>query len=212
MYIQIIFEAILLALTLSILVGPVFFALIQTSIRRGVKVGIFFAIGIFLSDFTCILLTNLGISQLVSNSKYSTAIGVGGGILLILFGLFEIIHKEKHHVETDDDNAPIQQKDQKLFTNLVKAYFMNILTPSVFFFWIFWAGIVNAKYKGGQVIVFFLITLLTVLATDTFKVYLATQLKKIMTDHVLLIVRRTAGVVLMIFGVYLILKSLCYVP
>ena len=210
---QIIIQAIFLGLTLSILVGPVFFALIQTSIRRGFKAGIYFAVGIFLSDLTCIILINLGVSQLVSNPKYSTGIGVGGGILLMLFGLYEIIHKEKKRVQSDEVDAS-QPQEQRLFTNMIKAYFMNILTPSVFFFWIFWAAQVNAKYGSDlkRVMLFFLITLLTVLAIDTFKVYLANQLKKIMTDKVLLLVRRIAGVVLIIFGLYLLLKSVGYLP
>ncbi|MEI7594319.1 MAG: LysE family transporter [Bacteroidota bacterium] len=204
---KIFIEAILLGLTLSILVGPVFFALIQTSIRRGFKAGIFFAIGIFFSDFTCILLTNWGISQFVNDPKYANIISITGGILLILFGLYEILNKEKQPIQNEFAEE-IAIQEPKMLTHSVKAFFMNILTPSVFLFWIFWAAQVNARYSSSKpyIIIFFLITLLTVFATDTLKVYIANQLKQIMTEKVLLLVRRIAGGLLIVFGIYLSTK------
>lgn len=217
MKIKIFFEAILLGLTLSILIGPVFFALIQTSIKRGFKAGIFFAIGIFVSDFTCVILTNLGVSQFINDPKYANTISIIGGILLVLFGLYEILTKDKPPIQSEFADEIVVQ-EPKMITHSIKAFLMNILTPSVFLFWIFWAAQVNSRYSDSQtgidssIPIFFLITLLTVFATDTLKVYIANQLKQIMTDRVLLIVRRVAGVILILFGIYLSTKCFFDMP
>jgi threonine/homoserine/homoserine lactone efflux protein len=54
----------LLGLTLAGLLGPAFFSLVQTSIHRGFKSGMFLAIGIFFSDSLLIFLSYIGISQI----------------------------------------------------------------------------------------------------------------------------------------------------
>ena len=56
---QAIQTGITLGLTLAILLGPVFFALIQTSISKGFLKGLFLAIGISISDSVYILTSNL---------------------------------------------------------------------------------------------------------------------------------------------------------
>ena len=53
-------EGMILGLTLAIMLGPAMFSLIQTSIHRGLYRGILLAGGIFLSDFTLVLLCYLG--------------------------------------------------------------------------------------------------------------------------------------------------------
>jgi len=48
-----VFNGVIYGLVLAVLVGPVFFTLIQTSIERGFKSGVYVAIGISLSDALC---------------------------------------------------------------------------------------------------------------------------------------------------------------
>ena len=43
-------------LALALMVGPVFFALIQTSLHEGFRAGSFFATGVFISDASLIAL------------------------------------------------------------------------------------------------------------------------------------------------------------
>jgi threonine/homoserine/homoserine lactone efflux protein len=61
------FEGIILGLTVAITLGPALFALIQTSIKHGVKTGIFLALGIFLSDLTLVVGCFFGASQIITD-------------------------------------------------------------------------------------------------------------------------------------------------
>ena len=81
---HLLFEGFVLGLTLAILIGPAFFALVQTSIHRGFKSGFYLALGIFISDITLVFLSYLGASQLVSDPKNSIYVGGSGGLMLIL--------------------------------------------------------------------------------------------------------------------------------
>ena len=44
------FQGVTLGITLAFLMGPALFVLLQTSLNRGLKAGLFIALGIFLSD------------------------------------------------------------------------------------------------------------------------------------------------------------------
>ena len=53
------FEGLILGITVAITLGPALVALLQTSIKHGMKTGIFLAIGIFSSDFFLVVLSIL---------------------------------------------------------------------------------------------------------------------------------------------------------
>ena len=77
---DVIINGLLFGLLLCVLIGPVFFALIQNAIEKGFFSGFFMAVGIALSDTIYILITYLGISQLVDNPSFNMWLGgVGGG-------------------------------------------------------------------------------------------------------------------------------------
>ncbi len=80
-------NGILSGLLLAILIGPVFFALIQTSIQQGFRSGILLAVGVSLSDAFCAAVCFLGFSQLNLNSpSFKESLAFLGGLLLIAFG------------------------------------------------------------------------------------------------------------------------------
>ena len=202
---HLIFQGFAFGLLLAILIGPVFFALIQTSIKRGFSAGLSFAIGIFLSDLTCIFLSNLGVSQITYDNKYKIIIGVVGGILMIVFGVYEYFHKEKTHKELDIENIP-----PKKIIYILKSYFLNIANPFVLIFWLTASTKINAEYSDSiiDVITFFSATLLTAFFTDTLKAFFASRIKSILTDEILRKVHKVAGVLLVLFGIALMLRVL----
>jgi len=174
---------------------------------EGYRAALFFAVGILLSDLTCLLLANWGASQFVYDQKYARFIGVLGGFLLIAFGLYEIFNKGKE-VNLSDDKVGNTSVGSKPVLNIVKAYLMNIMTPFVFVFWIVWAGVINVRYgeEPLRVAAFFSIVLLTVFIIDNTKAYLATKLRVFISIKSLRLVRVIAGLLLMFFGVYLFVR------
>jgi arginine exporter protein ArgO len=66
-------QGVLLGLTFAVLIGPAFFALIQTSIHRGFRFGFFLAIGIFLSDLVALLVCYFGATQILGSDPRQNA-------------------------------------------------------------------------------------------------------------------------------------------
>lgn len=58
-----------LGLFISILIGPVFFILINVSIKEGFRSAMYLDIGILLSDAVCILLSYLGMAALLNDRE-----------------------------------------------------------------------------------------------------------------------------------------------
>ena len=116
------FEGILVGLTLSILLGPAFFTLIQTSIHRGMISGLFVAGGVFLSDLALVILCYVGVSQIIYQGTNSLIFGIIGGIILILYGVFTF-KRVVHPV----DNGDIQVRKPGIITYILKWELLPIM-------------------------------------------------------------------------------------
>ena len=195
-------EGIGLGITLSILIGPSFFALIQTSIKNGFRSGIALAIGIFISDLLCVAIAYFGATQLFNNPNNKLVIGVMGGTILIVFGIFSFFQKKKNEEEN------IEIKTINLPLTILKGFALNLLNPFVILFWIGWVGLISSRYEFAHlyVIVFFSSTLITVLTTDILKAIVAIKIKIFLTPLILIWVNRIVGVILIGAGVSLVVR------
>ena len=102
-----VYEGIILGLVLAFSFGPGFFALINTGITHGFKPGAALAVGIFLSDLALIVLIfvllALGAQGILSDPKSQSFIGVVGGIVLIVYGSFNLYSRPpKTDAQIDD--------------------------------------------------------------------------------------------------------------
>ncbi len=95
---RLMFEAILLGmgagLISSFLTGPVFFAMIKTSIEKGFMAGFSLALGVIFSDVILIALVLFGSQFLVYQDSFDKYVGLFGGIFLLavlinMFACFE---------------------------------------------------------------------------------------------------------------------------
>lgn len=202
-------EGIGLGITLAILTGPAFFALLQTSIRNGYKSGIAFAVGVLISDATLILLSYLGALQLFNDPKNNFIIGVIGGTILVMFGLFNIF--QKHPLDLNSDEARVEKI---LLTNVslafvaLKGFAINLINPFVIIFWIGVVGVESTRYEFSHLhmTALFSAVLLTVFGTDVLKSVGATKITNFLSPVILLWINRIAGVILIISGLSLVWK------
>ncbi len=209
--IQLVFEGVLLGLTLAMFFGfgPAFFSLVQTSIHRGFTSAVFLAIGIFLNDLLMVVLCLMGAIQIVTAPSNYLWFGLSSGIILIIFGLVTYSRKVETAVpDTDNDELPMHLRGPRWFIFVAKGFFMNIVNP---FVWIFWVGVVvgiSTRFDGNHedLILFFGGTLLTVLSTDILKAFAAYNIKRFLTDHLIHLFNKVAGVGLVSFGLFLIGK------
>ncbi|HEY1040763.1 MAG TPA: LysE family transporter [Bacteroidia bacterium] len=231
-----VYEGIILGLVLAFSFGPGFFALINTGIKYGFKSGAALAIGIFLSDFALValifVLLSLGAQGILNDPKSQSFIGVVGGIVLIVYGSFNLFSKPpKTDAEIDDANAvnhlnieadvhvpgekKIMEKIPKVTESLpnpfllgLKGFFINLLNPFVWIFWMATATTVGSKFEFStlKIVVFFTFTLGMVLSTDLLKAFISYKIKRFLTPRLMKVINMISGVILIGFGFYLIYK------
>ena len=195
-------NGLLFGLILSMFIGPVFFALIQTSIEKGFSAGVGMAIGVSFSDTIYIFLTYLGISKLINTDSFQVILGIAGGILLLSFGVYSIVRPvvaRKLEREKETRKGWLQQ--------VMKGFVLNGINPSILFFWIGVISLASTKYKYGnqEMILFFIAILCTVLIIDITKSYLANRLRSFITVRFIRIMNRVVGIALIVFALKLLL-------
>jgi len=189
-------------LFLTILVGPLVFALIQAGVERGFRAGTMIGFGIWISDLLFILAVYYGFTYVQSVTEwqyFELTVGLAGGIILIFTGLFTLLSK------TPDINQS-KKISGTYFALWIKGFVINTLNPFTVFFWVLVMTTVVADqaYTSKQSFLFFAGILGTIMLTDTLKVLLAKRLRHYLQVHHLIWVRRITGLALIIFGVVLI--------
>jgi threonine/homoserine/homoserine lactone efflux protein len=200
-------KGLLLGVFLAISVGPVIFAILKQSINHGHKAGYIFVAGISTSDIALVLTCNLFSSLFDTALSHKTFIAVAGSILLVGMGIYTLFFKK---VKTDADNNIIEKKfkTHHFIGIFVSGFFINILNPGVFLFWIAWTAAIlsdsaTAKHPLEYRIIVFTTCLLFVLATDIAKVMLASRLRSKLTPRALRNINRISGLILIGFGIAL---------
>jgi len=189
-------------LLLTVLVGPVFFTLLQTALHEGFRAGVHLASGVLISDVCWIIVAYVFASQLDLAGEYKLVAGWIGGLMLMAFGLATFLTKVKVK-EVDDNKRTVHAKF------MAKGFLLNSLNPAVPLFWLGVITVVKTKedYSILHESVFFGCVLVTVFSTDLFKSFIAHRLKKLLQPIVLIWVNRIVGIVLIGIGLNMILKN-----
>jgi threonine/homoserine/homoserine lactone efflux protein len=203
-----IWEGLILGFTLAFLFGfgPALFALIQTSIHRGLWAGFQLAFGIFLSDATLVALCLLGALQIINETPTNQlAFGIITGVILIIFGIVTFTRK----VKIADNSNGEESKPPSPVTMVLKGFFLNFTNPFVWLFWILWVTTITSNYMGEtkSVVVLFATTLLVILSTDMLKVFGAYKIKKYVTPRFIQWINWIAGAGLCVFGIFMLIRA-----
>ena len=200
------------------MIGPVFFVLLETSIRKGVKAAIAFDAGVLVSDLIYILiayvfyyevqdLANPDSSTGVKNNEIAKVIG---GVLFLIYGFFTFFKKLKQHKLDDDGNIIHNQKDYLLL--FLKGFLLNFANPLVIFYWF---SVMTLASKESHMpsgdsppVMFFLgIILVTYFSIDLLKIFGAKKLRPLVTDNLLKALNQLIGIVFIGFGIFLLIKG-----
>lgn len=204
---EIIIKGIVSGIVLALLIGPVFFAIIQTSIERGFWSGVLVAIGVALSDTMYIILSYLGLSQLFTSQTAQMYLGYIGGAILLCFGVYYLFVKGRRltnysleHIET---KSP--------YRLMAKGFIINGLSPMVLIFWIGTVSIATSELgytSTAKAFMFFGSIVITVFITDIFKAKLADKLRALLTSRLITLLNIVLGCVLAFFGGRLIFLAI----
>ena len=194
-----ILNGVISGIVLALLIGPVFFTIIQTSIERGFRSGFFVAVGVSLSDAFYISVSYLGVYQLFDQGNFREYLAYVGGIVLLAMGFYYLIVKSRKLANYD----PMKVEAKSPYKLVVKGFIINGLTPMVLIFWIGTVGVATTKLgyvTPSDAIPFFSAIVATVFITDVIKAKLADHLRRVLTPKFVRTLNFVLGIVLVIFG------------
>jgi threonine/homoserine/homoserine lactone efflux protein len=207
-------EGLILGLVLSVLAGPILFALIQTGIEQGFRAGMMIVLGVFMSDLLFVISVYFGLSYilaLINLENFDLILGLIGGIILILIGFKTLLSKVSAFPEifSSPNGISVKTPQKAGYLSLwSKGFAINSLNPFTFFFWgvIATAKLAEKDFNPNEFLLFFGGILFIILATDTLKVILAKSIRKFLKPKHLLWMRKIVGIAFIIFGLVLIYR------
>lgn len=211
MFATIILNGILFGMLLSILIGPVFFVLLETSIKKGARHAIFIDIGVLLSDVLYLVAAfffSEKINQSINEFAYLKYVGAA---LFIILGIVSIVNKKSpqkgKQIDVDGlekmGNNPVSiMRVRTYFALIGKGVGLNAINPAVLVYWIGASTYATEQLQieGTNLIYYFSATLATMFGLDLLKIHFASKLKNKLTPRTLEMVSVVVGCCLIFFG------------
>lgn len=197
---ELIIKGIVAGLAISIMVGPIFFGLIQLSVERGVKAGLVFASGIWLSDIFYVYVVQKGFGFIGEDPKFILTFGIIGSLILVAFGVGIYMSNVKKPLRGD-----IGVKNGVGY--FFKGVFINLFNPAVLIIWVgIFSNISTFEVREQW---YFVVSLLSVVAiTDVIKAVFASQIGSQINETRLRFVKNTSAVTLASFGLFLLVRTI----
>jgi len=193
-----------LGFVLSFLTGPVFFALIKTSIEKGFYAGVSLAAGVVVSDIFYVALTLYGTSFLALENTYRVQIGVAGSSILFAIGIYYLFKTVKVNYEKTSS----KRHNTGYF---LKGFIMCIFNPAILLYWLsVTSGVISisGEIDAAEVVPFFGSILITQFSVDVVKAYYANKLRYKIKEKTISNLNRIAGVLILIFAARLLYNLL----
>lgn len=192
-----------LGLFISLSVGPVIFMIIKYSINSGFKAGLSFAIGVSFSDTMYVILGTFASSFIHELDSMKKIIGIAGGIVLIVIGLYGLFLKRVTISSGEDTVKKMLFTKGDYFKIWLSGFLMNTLNPGVL---ILWLGVstANSALELRDRLVLFGTALAFILTSDVTKVFLADKIRHKLTLKTVIWLNRIASISMLLFGSMLI--------
>lgn len=212
----ILLKGIVTGLILSIMLGPVFFLLIETSIRKGIRSAFYFDLGVFSSDFIYISVAYIfyhEISSLLSGSHIFLFKAIGG-LVFIAYGVIALKKKRQSKIEESDNLEIDNSNNHEFWSNFIKGFILNFANPMIILYWlsVITIGIQREQNIMGidPIILYMATILLTFFAVDVGKIFAAKKLQPVVTPQLLKNINFFIAIILIGFGAVLTTQGLIY--
>ncbi len=200
-------QGIIWGLSLSFLIGPLLFSIVDASLERGFRAGLSVAAGIWISDVLFAVGVHGGIKVLASiaaSPDFKFWAGIAGGILLIGFGVTSLITRQTRRVPV----LVLIKSPKSYFSYFLRGFLINTINPGTLFFWLSITGavIIPNGWNSAETWWFFTGMLGTLVIADTLKAYGAKLLRRVLLPAHTRQLQRGIGLLLIIFGVSLVIR------
>lgn len=201
---------ILYGLLLSVMVGPVFFIMIETSINKGIKSALLLDLGVLISDLMYVTIAFVffnEVNDLMENGgKGQYVLKIIGGAVFILLGYFQVKKKKALFISQRNMTKPLELSASNYFMTLLKGFAINAVNPGVLFYWLTLMSVLpevpeslHLTHHQGLYI-YIAIILITFFSLDVLKIFGAKKLKEILTPQWMYVVNLVLGIILLVFG------------
>jgi threonine/homoserine/homoserine lactone efflux protein len=196
---QPLFEGLLTGIALSLMLGTVFFFIIQNSLDHGFKTGFLIAVGVVVSDLILIAISLLGSEMMPSFSGFKTAMTCIAAALLFMMG-YRSFTKNSSALWTANKG------DSRALFLAANGFILNIINPANAVNWFAIALYLKdvEQYNTLQRTLFFSGTLITIVLTEVAIAWGASALKRFLSEKVLQWINRITGIIFISFALYLI--------
>lgn len=211
--IDVIIKGFFLGLVLSVMVGPVFFVLIETSITKGARKALMLDAGVLASDLFYIFIAYKFFEEVAeltgANDEYFKAIG---GCLFIAFGILSLFKGNQYSKSSQEKGQKVKVQARAWVKLFFKGFLLNAINPGVLFYWftIISVGADKSAAVTSDYGLFFYIStiLITFFSIDVLKIFGAKQLKNILTPSWMRFINKFTGIILIIFGILFIIDGI----
>ena len=209
-FVEFVLKGIVTGFILSVMIGPIFFVLLETSITKGVKSALILDAGVLFSDVLYILIAYVFYSEVsdLSTGRSANLLNILGGVVFIAYGIYSIFKK----VSTWNSNKQINYIPQtrEYIELFIKGFVLNLANPMVIFYWFSIMTLASSySNKGNEnysIGLFLCIILSTFFSVDILKIIGAKYLRPLVTKKVLLGLNKLIGIVFIVFGLFLFFK------
>lgn len=208
---EVILKAVVTGFILSIMIGPVFFVLLETSIRKGIRAALSFDLGVLVSDIIYISIAYVFFAEVSSLTKGANEgyLKIFGGSMFVIYGLITFFKTPKEH-ETDD-LGKIVHSTRDYVMLFVKGLILNFANPMVIFYW-FSVMTLGAKSDtdvdfSTQMLIYISVLLAVFFSIDVLKIIGAKKLRPFINNKVLKSLSRITGIILCAFGIVLFIQG-----
>lgn len=196
------------------MIGPVFFVLLETSIRKGARAGLALDLGVLISDVLYIMIAYLFFAEVkdLAEGESREIAKTIGGILFIGYGVVSFFKKPRNiQVQKMGGNEVDSWKDYGLLC--LKGFLLNMANPLVIFYWFSVLtlgdnGEDSIHSDSNHIFFFIAIILITFFSVDLLKIFGAKQLRPLVTNKLLKALNQLIGIVFVVFGIILIIQGI----
>lgn len=193
---------------LAFAIGPVFFTLIETSITKGFKAGLFFDLGAIFADILFILVAYFSTSKILNRIKDEPGVLIFGGAVLVAYGIISYIRTSKSFIKIVREHYAVKVK-KNIWGLFLKGFLLNFVNFGVLAGWIATIILATALTSSENGVFLFLATVLsTFFLTDLVKITLAKRLKSKLTPRFIYSTKKWVSILIIIFGVALLIQGI----
>lgn len=194
---EIVLYGFLTGMVMSIMLGTVFFALVQNSIDHGFKTGVFISLGVIISDILLISLSWFNAELIPEGSTTDWVVRLCGATFLLFYGLSNLFKKE-------NIAYPTTEKKQ-IAKFIAMGFLLNVLNPGNYIGWLAITTQLQtvAKYSLTEAACYFAGALSAIFIMECLISWGASFLKPYITARFLRLVNRLVGILFIGFAIAL---------